>query len=86
SIQNGFNGFAYNPVDYGKEVNCPTLLMQGEQDKWVTVNEIKELFNNLNGDKQLVILPNTGHELLVSLHREQWYKNVDSFLRNLKKN
>ncbi|MGB3508157.1 MAG: alpha/beta hydrolase, partial [Microcoleaceae cyanobacterium] len=57
SIQNGFNGFAYNPVDYGKEVNCPTLLMQGEQDKWVTVNEIKELFNNLNGDKQLVILP-----------------------------
>ncbi|MDJ0553291.1 MAG: alpha/beta hydrolase [Microcoleaceae cyanobacterium MO_207.B10] len=86
SIQHGFNGFAYNPVDYAKQVNSPTLLMQGEQDKWVTVKEIKELFNNLKGDKKLVIFPNTGHELLVSVRREKWYQNVEQFLRNIKKN
>lgn len=80
SVQHGFNGFTYNPVIYAKQVNCPTLLMQGEKDKWVTLQEIQELFNNLNGSKQLMMLPNTGHELLVSLDREQWYENVQQFL------
>ncbi|MEL7034512.1 MAG: alpha/beta fold hydrolase [Cyanobacteria bacterium J06592_8] len=83
SLQHRFNGFAYNPVNYAQQVNCPTLLMQGEKDKWVTVEEIQELFKNLNGSKQLVILPNTGHELLVSLDRETWYQTVDQFLLKL---
>lgn len=79
------HGFTYNPVSYAKQVNCPTLLMQGEEDKWVTVNEIKELFNNLNGSKQLVLLPNIGHELLVSIDQEKWSQNVEQFLKNLEK-
>ncbi|NEQ74316.1 MAG: prolyl oligopeptidase family serine peptidase [Okeania sp. SIO2C9] len=84
-MQHGFNGFTYNPVSDAKQVNCPTLLMQGEEDKWVTLNEIKELFNNLNGFKQLVLFPNTGHELLVSLEGEKWFQHLEQFLKNLEK-
>jgi alpha-beta hydrolase superfamily lysophospholipase len=85
SIQHGFNGFAYNPVDYAKQVNCPTLLMQGELDKWVTVGEIKELFNNLKGFKELVLVPEIGHYMLVNVVEDQWYYSVDKFLGNLTK-
>lgn len=85
SVLHEFNGFAYNPVDYAKRVNCPTLLMQGELDKWVTVGEIKELFNNLNSPKELVIFPEIGHHMLVSAVEDKWYYSVDKFLVNLTK-
>lgn len=83
SIQHGFNGFAHNPVTYAKQIKCPTLVLQGERDKWTTMTEINELFQNLRGSKQLVIFPTAGHQLLVSVDRHYWQKSVNEFLKNI---
>ena len=80
SIQQGFNGFAHNPVTYAKQVNCPTLILQGKQDKWITMTEIDELLQNLQGAKQLVVFPTAGHELLVTVDQEHWQQSIVSFL------
>ncbi|MEM8779958.1 MAG: alpha/beta fold hydrolase [Cyanobacteria bacterium P01_G01_bin.49] len=81
SIQHGFNGFAHNPVTYANQVKCPTLLLHGKLDKWTTMAEINQIFQNLQGFKELVIFPNTGHSLLVTVDKDYWKRSVDQFLK-----
>ena len=36
-VQNGFDGFAHNPVDYARAVKQPALILHGEKDERTTV-------------------------------------------------
>ncbi|MBI4783758.1 MAG: alpha/beta fold hydrolase [Oscillatoriophycideae cyanobacterium NC_groundwater_1537_Pr4_S-0.65um_50_18] len=83
SIQHGFNGFTHNPVAYAHQVKFPTLLLHGRLDRWTTMAEINQIFQNLQGSKQLVIFPNTGHTLLVTVDQERWKQRVERFLRGI---
>jgi uncharacterized protein len=83
SVQHGFNAFAHNPVTYAAQVQCPTLIMHGSLDQWTTIDEIKEILQNLRGSKELVLFPNTGHTLLVTVDRELWKGSVDNFLQGI---
>lgn len=80
-VQQGFNGFAHNPENYANQVKCPTLLLQGELDKWTTAAEIAQLLQNFHGFKQLVIFPNIGHSLLATVDKDFWTRSVDEFLK-----
>jgi uncharacterized protein len=82
-VQHGFNAFAHNPVIYAAQVQCPTLIMHGSLDQWTTIDEIKEILQNLRGSKKLVLFPNTGHTLLVTVDRELWRGSVDNFLQGI---
>jgi uncharacterized protein len=82
-VQHGFNAFAHNPVTYAAQVQCPTLIMHGSLDQWTTIDEIKEILQNLRGSKELVLFPNTGHTLLVTVDRELWKGSVDNFLQGI---
>ncbi len=82
-LQYGFNGFGHNPEVYARQVKCPTLVLQGKQDKWTSMAEINTLVKNLQGSKQLVVFPKAGHQLLVTADKERWQQNVDHFLRQL---
>jgi uncharacterized protein len=62
-VQQGFNGFNHNPVEYAKSVNCPVLLMQGERDTRATPEQAKTVFDNLSGEKRFVIFPGVSHEI-----------------------
>lgn len=80
SVQHRFNGFTHNPVTYAKRVGCPALLLHGELDRWTTEAEINQIFENLRGFKQLVLFPNTGHSLLVTVDQILWQQSVGQFL------
>lgn len=83
SIQHKFNGFAHNPVEYASKVKCSTLLLHGKLDKWTSEAEIKQIYQNLHSDKQLIIFPNAGHHLLVTVDKKFWRQSVDKFLRGI---
>lgn len=82
-VQHGFNAFAHNPVTYAAQVQCPTLIMHGSLDQWTTIDEIKEILHNLRGSKKLVLFPNTGHTLLVTVDQKLWKNSVDQFLHTI---
>ena len=82
-IQHKFNGFSHNPIDYAKAVNCPTLIFSGDRDPLVTVEEVQQIQNNVNSQNKLVVFPNAGHQLLVSIDRQLWQKNVTTFLKSI---
>ncbi|MGF1460166.1 MAG: alpha/beta hydrolase [Leptolyngbyaceae cyanobacterium] len=81
SIQHGYNAFSHNPAHYAKSVSTPTLILHGEKDRWTTLEEIKSLYQNLQGPKQLDVFPNAGHSLLVTVDQPRWTKTIDDFLK-----
>jgi uncharacterized protein len=86
SVQHRANGFTHNPMTFAKQVRCPTLVMQGERDRWTSVAEVKALVKNLQGPAELVVFPKAGHQVLVTIDRARWYESVESLLRKTKAN
>ncbi|MEM1369722.1 MAG: alpha/beta hydrolase [Cyanobacteria bacterium P01_H01_bin.15] len=80
SIQHGLNGFSHNPVIFAKDVNCPTLVIHGKKDKWVSVDEIEVLVQNISAPKILVKAPKMGHQQLVNANRQLWDSSLQEFL------
>lgn len=77
---NGFWGFGHNPIEYAKEINCPTLLLYGAKDDKVSRSEIDEIFKNLKGEKELKIYEQAGHENYLEKHEDEWKKDLKRFL------
>ncbi|MCT7985500.1 lysophospholipase [Laspinema sp. A4] len=82
-VQQGINGFTHNPIEFAKDVKCPALVIHGEQDKWTTVEEIQDLYENLQGPKQIVISPEAGHNSLIGVNRNLWNSSINQFFDSL---
>lgn len=80
---NGFNGFAFNPTEYAKNISVPTLLLYGEKDEKVSKSEIDEIFRNLKGVKKMALYPNAAHENYLTKYKKEWTKDVYEFLKPL---
>jgi len=80
--QNGFWAFNHNPDEYAKGVNCPTLLMYGEQDDKVSRSEIDRIYDGLAAKKKLVLFPEAGHESYLNGDKALWVKEIDEFVNH----
>jgi pimeloyl-ACP methyl ester carboxylesterase len=83
-VQNGFNAFKHNPVDYARNINTPTLLLYGEKDEKVSRNEIDRIFSNLRGVKELKTYLSAGHENYLTKYGINWTEDVSSFISRIK--
>ena len=79
---NGFNAFSLEPEQYAKDIDCPTLLIYGEKDDRVSMDETTSIFNNLGGVKELKIYSNSGHDNYLENDKEQWKKDIRDFILN----
>lgn len=82
-VQNGFNAFSHNPVNYAKNITCPVLLLSGEKDERVSMNEIKRIYNNLKGVKKLGTYPLAGHENYLKKYKNEWEHDISSFISDV---
>jgi uncharacterized protein len=83
-VQHGYWAFDHNPAEYAKSVECPTLLLFGEQDDRVSREEIDVLFENLKGFKTLKTYPEEGHNFFTSSNQARWMGDVSGFLQSIK--
>ena len=81
-IEHGFWAFKVNPDEYAKDIHCPVLMQVGLNDVRVTPEERKEVYENLNQPKQLVIYNNSGHESLCKKEHLKWLASVSAFLNS----
>jgi uncharacterized protein len=79
-VQLGFWGFSHNPAEYANQINIPLLLLFGEKDDRVSMEETTEIFSNLKGDKNLVTYPELGHDVF-SGNEIQWEADVMEFIQ-----
>lgn len=78
--QEGSNGFRYRPVHSASRVRVPTLLMNGDQDEWVRVDEARAIFENLKGPKTLQFFAGVGHDSCLRHRPDEWKRAVEGFL------
>lgn len=79
-VQNNFWAFGHNPSSYAKAVSCPVLLLLGEQDDRVSVEEVKGISNSLRGEKEFCLFPEAGHNNIYSRHYDEWTSAVHAFV------
>lgn len=83
SVQQNIDGFAHDPIDYAKAIKVPVLLLHGEADARVTIQDVNAIFANLAGRKELVIFPDEiGHGSLAEGDPVRWQHAVQMFLEN----
>lgn len=80
-LQQNINGFAHNPAAYAAKIDGPVLLMHGEADTRVKVEDAEAIFEQLAGDKSLVFFPSIGHGAFAREYPAEWTQTVDQFLQ-----
>lgn len=79
--QFGFNGFAHNPVDYAKSLECPALFLHGADDPRATLAEGRRVFEaSPSPRKQFVVFENIGHASYLARHPDPWRDAVQPFI------
>jgi alpha-beta hydrolase superfamily lysophospholipase len=66
-----------------RSVFKPTLIIHGEQDSLIPLDEGRELYENSAAkDKRLVIIPYADHNDLFFIGREQYYRAIREFVKD----
>jgi hypothetical protein len=80
-VQQGIDGFGHNPVDYGRAIDCPVLLLHGELDQRVSIADATRVLESLPGEKQWQLFKAArGHGSLAIDNTELWRGVVSRFL------
>lgn len=82
-VQQGFPALRYRPADDARAVRCPTLLLLGEHDRRVTVEQGREIAANLGPASRTVVLPACGHESAIACEPAAWEYGLNRILAAL---
>jgi uncharacterized protein len=80
SVQQGYNGFAHNPVVVADYIDCPTLLLHDDLDTRVSLAQARSIYERLAGTKQMVRFPDTIHASAWQADPARWTQHVAQFL------
>ena len=83
SVQQGFNFFSHNPVEYAGEVNCPALVLHGEKDERATIDEARGIAVAMKKPARFVAYAGVPHIPIVDARPDQWKRDVQIFLEQL---
>lgn len=79
-MENDFNAYSHNPLEYAKNIKVKTLLMYGLKDEEVSAEETNGIFNNLNGEKKLKTFATAAHENYLKNYSAEWKAALQDFL------
>jgi alpha-beta hydrolase superfamily lysophospholipase len=79
-VEGRFNAFDFCPKESALRVARPTLLMNGDSDPWVRVEEARAIFDALRGPKTLKLFAGLGHDSCLRHDPDGWKGTVADFL------
>lgn len=63
-----------------RKIKCPTLVLHGEKDELVPLEEGKEVYDALQAPKKLAIIKGADHSFSQPKHWKQVVKHIKSFI------
>jgi uncharacterized protein len=81
----GVSASQLRPVDHIANVECPVLIVSGENDRNTRASDTRMLFERAQSPKQLWLIPNAGHVDLHRRTREEYERRVLAFLAQIEK-
>jgi hypothetical protein len=79
-LQRGFDGFSLDPVEYARDVRCPTLLMDGDRDTRVGWAQAQSIAAALGGHGTFKVFAGCGHDFYLRERPDEWRRAVREFL------
>lgn len=76
----GYDGFAHNPVSYAATLHCPLLLLHGDRDRRVTLDQTLALKAAAGDSARLIRFANAGHEGGQASAPAEWRAAVRDFI------
>ncbi|MGH7855088.1 MAG: alpha/beta hydrolase [Candidatus Binatia bacterium] len=83
SVQNGFNMFGHNPVDYAQAVEHPALILHGEQDARTTVDQARSIALAMGVHARFIAYAGVPHMPIVEARPADWTRDVTMFLEQV---
>lgn len=84
SVQNGFNMFGHNPVDYARAVKHPALILHGEQDARTTIDQARSIALAMGAHARFVAYAGVPHMPIVETRPTDWTRDVAMFLEQVR--
>ena len=84
SVQQGFNMFAHNPVDYARAAKHPALVLHGEKDERATLEQARSVADAMGGNARFVTYAEVPHMPIVEALPTKWSLEVAMFLDQLR--
>ncbi len=79
-LQHGFDGFSHDPVAYAPGVEVPTLILHGDRDLRVGMDEVRSIDDALAGPHRLAVFEGAGHVSLLEHDPARWHREVEAWL------
>jgi len=83
-------GLNLNPIEEERlamirQITVPALILHGEMDMLVPLQEAKDLYQTLNSSKKkLVILPNADHNTILFADLKRYFSEIQEFVQSAK--
>ncbi len=81
--ESGFWAAGHNPERYAGRVKCPTLLMLGREDPYVSAGETRAVYTALKGPKMFKVWGGMGHQDYLKKEPLAWTQLVNYFLEKV---
>lgn len=72
----------WNITEGIRNISCPLLLIQGENDEYASLRQIEEIKRNVKGECETLIVPNCGHIPHLQ-HKKMVKEKIVFFLKRL---
>ena len=77
---NEFNAFEHNPIEDAAKIKCPTLLIHGMLDQYISYEDSESIFHQLGGPKEFGVFGKSGHESILNKEEPNWVYLVTNFM------
>lgn len=65
-----------------RQVNKPTLIVHGEYDQIISVEEGEELYGNSGAeDKRILIIPGADHNDIMMINQDLYFDTIEEFVK-----
>ncbi|HMP89607.1 MAG TPA: alpha/beta fold hydrolase [Kiritimatiellia bacterium] len=82
SVQLGANGFSHDVRMYARNVNVPVFMIHGMHDNRASLQGANDVFSQLKGDRELMVMEKAGHVSPCTDDREKWKNGVRTFIQD----
>lgn len=84
SVQQGFNMFSHNPVNYAQAVKLPALILNGEQDARTTIDQARSIAMAMGAHGRFIGYAGVQHMPIVEARPGDWTRDVAKFLEGIR--
>ena len=82
SVLKEFIEFIKENYEYPKYIECPILILQGDNDSLVPVSSSKYVYESVKSkNKKLIMLEGVTHDIFRDINKEKIFKLVEKFLK-----